>query len=73
MSVELPEKFKRKRHTRRRFLGNSGLRAERGDQFGNHHNVLDKHPPYGLTGTGGGSAIYDVFGRKFYGGIKVRY
>jgi outer membrane receptor protein involved in Fe transport len=36
-------------------------------------NVLDKHPPYGLTGTGAGSAIYDVFGRKFYGGIKVRY
>ncbi|MEA3079503.1 MAG: hypothetical protein QOF05_911, partial [Sphingomonadales bacterium] len=36
-------------------------------------NVLDKHPPYGLTGTGAGSAIYDVMGRKFYGGIKVRY
>ena len=36
-------------------------------------NVFDKHPPYGLTGTGSGSAIYDVFGRKFYGGIKVRY
>jgi outer membrane receptor protein involved in Fe transport len=36
-------------------------------------NVLDKHPPYGLTGTGAGSAIYDVFGRKFYGGLKVRY
>jgi outer membrane receptor protein involved in Fe transport len=37
------------------------------------NNVLDKHPPLGLTGTGTGSAIYDVFGRKFYGGVKVRY
>ncbi|HEX6784726.1 MAG TPA: TonB-dependent receptor [Sphingomicrobium sp.] len=35
-------------------------------------NILDRHPPYGLTGTTA-SAIYDVFGRKFYGGVKVRY
>jgi outer membrane receptor protein involved in Fe transport len=41
-------------------------------------NVLDRHPPLGLTGTGAGpgavglSSIYDVFGRRFYGGVKVR-
>src|SRR5207237_383437 len=26
------------------------------------NNILDKHPPLGLTGTGSGSAIYDGFG-----------
>ena len=42
-------------------------------------NVFDKHPPLGLTATGSGpgavgsAAIYDVMGRKFYGGIKVLY
>jgi outer membrane receptor protein involved in Fe transport len=43
-------------------------------------NVFDRHPPLGITGTGtgpvatiGNAGIYDVFGRKFYGGIKVRY
>jgi outer membrane receptor protein involved in Fe transport len=41
-------------------------------------NVFDRHPPLGLTGTGAGpgavglSSIYDVFGRRFYGGVKVR-
>jgi outer membrane receptor protein involved in Fe transport len=37
------------------------------------NNVLDRRPPFGLTATGAGSAIYDVFGRKFYGGIKARF
>ena len=44
-------------------------------------NIFDQHPPGGLTATGGNvlattgsnGAIYDVFGRKFYGGVKVRY
>jgi len=47
-------------------------------------NVLDTHPPYGLTGTGGigatndrggggVSAIYDSFGRKVYGGFRARF
>jgi outer membrane receptor protein involved in Fe transport len=42
-------------------------------------NVLDKHAPFGLAATGAGpiaagsGAIYDALGRKFYGGIKVRY
>jgi len=42
-------------------------------------NLLDRHPPFGLAATGAGvggngsAAIYDALGRKFYGGIKVRY
>lgn len=36
-------------------------------------NVLDKHPPLGSTATGAGSAIYDVFGRYLYAGVRVRY
>jgi outer membrane receptor protein involved in Fe transport len=42
-------------------------------------NVLDRHAPFGLAATGAGpiaagsGAIYDALGRKFYGGIKVRY
>jgi hypothetical protein len=43
-------------------------------------NMFDRHPPLGITGTGtgpvatiGNAGIYDVFGRRFYGGIKVRY
>ncbi|HLY91474.1 MAG TPA: TonB-dependent receptor, partial [Acetobacteraceae bacterium] len=34
-------------------------------------NLTDKLPPYGLTGTGNGSAIYDNVGRFFYAGFKV--
>jgi outer membrane receptor protein involved in Fe transport len=42
-------------------------------------NIFDKHAPFGLPATGGGiggngnAAIYDVFGRKFYGGVKARF
>ena len=36
-------------------------------------NVLNTKPPLGSTGTGAGSAIYDVFGRHLYAGIRVRY
>jgi len=42
-------------------------------------NVLDQHAPFGLAATGAGpisagsGAIYDALGRKFYGGLKVRY
>jgi outer membrane receptor protein involved in Fe transport len=41
-------------------------------------NIFDRHAPLGLTATGSGpggngsAAIYDVFGRRFFGGIKVR-
>jgi len=33
-------------------------------------NVLNQDPPLGLTGTGGGSGIFDNRGRFFYAGIK---
>jgi len=36
-------------------------------------NVLDKKPPYGLTGVGGGSGIYDIRGRYFYAGVKKKF
>jgi len=36
-------------------------------------NVLDTAPPLGTTATGVGSAIYDVRGRNFYGGIRARF
>ena len=36
-------------------------------------NVLDKKPPYGLTGVGGGSGIYDIRGQYFYVGFKKKF
>jgi outer membrane receptor protein involved in Fe transport len=42
-------------------------------------NVFNRHAPFGLAATGAGAggngsaAIYDVFGRKYYGGIKARF
>jgi outer membrane receptor protein involved in Fe transport len=46
-------------------------------------NVLDTHPPLGVSGTGaagntgdrgvGTAAIYDAFGRKVYGGFRARF
>jgi outer membrane receptor protein involved in Fe transport len=34
-------------------------------------NVANKVPPYGLTGTGAGSSIYEPRGRFFYAGVKA--
>lgn len=36
-------------------------------------NLLDKHPPLGLTGIGAGSAIYDFRGRSYYAGFRARF
>jgi outer membrane receptor protein involved in Fe transport len=42
-------------------------------------NVFNKHAPFGLAATGSGvggngsAAIFDVFGRKYYGGVKARF
>ena len=36
-------------------------------------NVNDQLPPYGLTGTGTGSAIFPVTGRYFYAGARVNF
>jgi outer membrane receptor protein involved in Fe transport len=36
-------------------------------------NIFNKLPPFGLTGTGGGGAIYSNIGRFFYGGVEVNF
>ena len=36
-------------------------------------NLLDRHPPLGLTGTGAGSAIYDFRGRSYYSGFRAKF
>ena len=45
-------------------------------------NVFDKHPPFGLAGTGtggttdrgtGNAAIYDALGRRWYAGFKAKF
>ena len=36
-------------------------------------NLLNTHPPLGLTGLGGGSGIYDVRGRFFYAGAVAKF
>jgi len=35
-------------------------------------NITDQLPPYGLTGTGTGSAIFPVTGRYFYAGMRIK-
>jgi outer membrane receptor protein involved in Fe transport len=40
--------------------------------YGGIDNVFNRQPPLGLTGTGGGSGIYDARGRFFYAGIKAK-
>ena len=35
-------------------------------------NVTNRTPPYGLTGVGGGSGIYDVRGRYMYAGFRAK-
>jgi outer membrane receptor protein involved in Fe transport len=36
-------------------------------------NVTNTKPPLGLTGIGGGSAIYDTRGRFYYGGVVAKF
>ncbi len=36
-------------------------------------NLADRVPPLGLTGTGGGSGIYESRGRYFYAGVKLTF
>ena len=36
-------------------------------------NLFDKQPPFGLTGTGAGGAIYSNVGRFFYSGIQADF
>lgn len=41
--------------------------------YGGVDNIFDKKPPYGLTATVGGGAIYDVRGRNLYAGFRARF
>lgn len=49
--------------------------------FGGVDNVLNTHPPLGLSGTGtvaadrgtGNAAIYDAFGRRLYAGVRASF
>jgi outer membrane receptor protein involved in Fe transport len=36
-------------------------------------NIFDRLPPFGLTGTGGGSSIFNNVGRYFYAGAEVKF
>ncbi|MCX2796378.1 TonB-dependent receptor plug domain-containing protein [Microbulbifer thermotolerans] len=38
--------------------------------YGGVNNIEDVEPPVGLSGTGGGSGIYNTLGRNFYLGIN---
>ncbi|WP_254602161.1 TonB-dependent receptor domain-containing protein [Sphingomonas bacterium] len=41
--------------------------------FAGVDNLTDRVPPFGLTGVGGGSGIYDVRGRYLYTGARVKF
>ena len=36
-------------------------------------NIFNRLPPFGLTGTGAGGAIYSDVGRTFYAGARVDF
>ena len=36
-------------------------------------NLTNQKPPYGTSGIGGGSAIYDVYGRFYYAGVVAKF
>jgi outer membrane receptor protein involved in Fe transport len=37
------------------------------------NNITNKLPPYGLTGTGGQSAIFDNIGRFIVLGLRAKF
>lgn len=41
--------------------------------YGGIQNIFNRKPPLGLTGTGGGSGIYDTRGRSFFVGAKAKF
>jgi len=44
---------------------------ERFTFYGGVDNLTNELPPLGLTGGGGGSGIFDVFGRTYYAGFRI--
>jgi outer membrane receptor protein involved in Fe transport len=54
--------------------GRIGINISRGSNFYiGIDNISDQKPPLGATGTGGGSAIFDIFGRRYYAGVNVKF
>jgi outer membrane receptor protein involved in Fe transport len=52
------------------------LAIEAGEKFEFYlgvDNITNRKPPFGLTGIGGGSGIYDVRGRFFYAGAVAKF
>jgi outer membrane receptor protein involved in Fe transport len=52
------------------------VQVEPGDGFRFYagvDNVFDRLPPFGLTGTGGGSGVYSIWGRSFYAGVRLDF
>ena len=47
--------------------------TDRFNFYGGVTNIGDVDPPYGLTGVGEGSGIYDNRGRFFYAGFRARF
>lgn len=41
--------------------------------YGGVDNAFNKVPPLGTSGTGSGSAIYDIRGRNLYAGVRARF
>lgn len=58
------------------FYHNARIGIDVNDKFnfyGGVSNIGDVKPPLGLTGTGGGSALYNPLGRAFYAGFRANY
>jgi outer membrane receptor protein involved in Fe transport len=47
--------------------------TEKFNLYGGVNNITDKAPPYGLTGVGAGSGIYDNRGRFMYIGVTAKF
>jgi outer membrane receptor protein involved in Fe transport len=43
------------------------------DIYANIENIFDRKPPFGTTGTGGGSAIFDNIGRYITVGVSAKF
>ncbi|WP_066960160.1 TonB-dependent receptor domain-containing protein [Microbulbifer sp. Q7] len=54
-------------------LRTSWLYQDTLEVFGGVNNLGDKAPPAYLTGTGGGSGMYDTMGRSFYVGANYTF
>jgi len=47
--------------------------SDRFDFYLGIDNIANKMPPFGLTGVGGGSGIYDIRGRYGYAGVSAKF